>query len=135
MVWSFWEDKYVKPPSILKDFSVMGVATIPSLSVWLMSNPKGAKTVLRQYLARMVETLRRNWIEEYPVWTTKGQVILEFSVDRSGKVLEVAIISTSGTSDFDSSLTDVVRASGPFAPLPESFQSDQIVLHVKLGAR
>jgi TonB family protein len=112
----------------------LSAATIPRLTVTLMSDPHGAD--LRPYLSQVQKTIAREWMRSWrPDWSSEGQVILRFSVDRSGKVLKRVIVSSSRLADLDRAVADVVTACSPFPPVPEAFHGDQMELHLKFVSR
>jgi protein TonB len=104
----------------------------PRMTVILMSDSKGSD--LRPYLSMVNKAIRQEWMQAQHRWAATGEVIIQFSVDRSGKVLKLALISSSGIPDFDRSVADVVISSGPLPPVPESFQGEQMLLRLKFAA-
>lgn len=70
----------------------------------------------------VVAIVRRNWI--VPVAAelgVKGIVAISFQVDRSGKILNPKIISSSNVSSFDQAALQALMISNPFPPLPADF--------------
>lgn len=70
----------------------------------------------------VVAIVRRNWI--VPVAAElglKGIVAISFKVDRSGKIIEPKIISSSNVSSFDQAALQALMISNPFPPLPPDF--------------
>jgi TonB family protein len=71
---------------------------------------------------RAVEIVRSNWI--IPVAADlgmKGVVGVAFKVDRSGKLLDVHVISPSGVPSFDQAAVSALQSSSPLPPLPPDF--------------
>ncbi len=114
-------------------FSMVTATPRPRMTVILMSDPKGSD--LRPYLSKVNKAILQAWMQaQHTDWAATGQVIIRFSVDRSGKILKLALISSSGVPDFDRSVADIVSSSGPLPPVPESFQGEQILLRLKFAA-
>lgn len=70
----------------------------------------------------VVAIVRRNWI--VPVAAElglKGIVAISFKVDRSGKIIDPKIISSSNVSSFDQAALQALMISNPFPPLPPDF--------------
>jgi TonB family protein len=70
----------------------------------------------------VVAIVRRNWI--VPVAAElglKGIVAISFKVERSGKIIDPKIISSSNVSSFDQAALQALMISNPFPPLPADF--------------
>jgi TonB family protein len=70
----------------------------------------------------VVSIVRRNWI--VPVAAElglKGIVAISFQVDRSGKILDAKIISSSNVPSFDQAALQALQISNPFPSLPPDF--------------
>jgi TonB family protein len=71
---------------------------------------------------RVVAIVRSNWI--IPVAAelgVKGIVGVSFQVEKSGRIVNINVISTSGTPSFDQAAVNALRTSSPFPPLPADF--------------
>ena len=83
------------------------------------------------YLARVVFVVRRNWyavIPESARLGQRGRVALVFEILKDGSVPELRLVSASGADALDRAAVAAIRASIPFAPLPEEFQGRHLVL-------
>ena len=56
----------------------------------------------------------------------RGQVLIQFIIDRHGAVPKLVIATSSGTESFDRAAVAGVSMSNPFPPLPPDFKGDQI---------
>jgi TonB family protein len=56
----------------------------------------------------------------------RGQVLIQFIIDRKGGVPKLVIATSSGTEAFDRAAVAGVSMSNPFPPLPAEFKGDQI---------
>ena len=66
----------------------------------------------------------------------EGHVVLRFSVDRSGRVLDYAVISSSGYSDLDRSIEEMMRnASLPPFPAGMPQREMQISVTIRFSLR
>ncbi|MEO7652374.1 MAG: TonB family protein [Bryobacteraceae bacterium] len=95
----------------------------------LLSDPMGVD--FRPYLVRVLANVRRNWFAIMPESVRmgrRGRTILQFSIDRQGKVPKLVIVTGSGTDALDRAAVAGVSASNPFPPLPAEFKGDQIRL-------
>jgi TonB family protein len=71
---------------------------------------------------RVIAMVKRNWI--VPVAADlglKGVVGISFQVDRSGKILDPKIVSSSQIPSYDQAALQALMISDPFPPLPADF--------------
>jgi TonB family protein len=71
---------------------------------------------------RVVAIVRSNWI--VPVAAelgVKGVVSVAFKVERSGRIIDIRVISPSGTPSFDQAAMNALKTSSPFPALPADF--------------
>jgi TonB family protein len=85
------------------------------------------------YLARVVDSVRRNWYSVMPESARlgeKGRVILQFRILSSGSVpdAEPQLMSSSGKEALDRAAYSSIRSSSPFEPLPPAFSGPFIEL-------
>jgi TonB family protein len=85
------------------------------------------------YLARVVDSVRRNWYSVMPESVylgEKGRVILQFRIMRTGTVPdpEPQTMSSSGKEPLDRAAYSAIRTSSPFEPLPTAFSGPFIEL-------
>lgn len=87
----------------------------------------------KPYLMQVLASVRRNWMSVIPESAKmgrKGQVLIQFIIDRHGSVPKLVIATSSGTEAFDRAAVAGVSASNPFPPLPAEFKGDQIRLQL-----
>ena len=87
----------------------------------------------KPYLIQVLASVRRNWMAVIPQSARmgrRGQVLIQFIIDRNGGVPKLVIASSSGTEAFDRAAVAGVSASNPFPPLPADFKGDQIRLQL-----
>lgn len=85
------------------------------------------------YLARVVDSVRRNWYSVMPESARlgeKGRVTLQFRILSSGSVpdAEPQLMSSSGKEALDRAAYSSIRSSSPFQPLPPAFSGPYIEL-------
>ncbi len=85
------------------------------------------------YLARLLESVKRNWyaiIPESARLGEQGRVMLRFKVYKDGVVAETdpVLERTSGKEPLDRASMSSIRASSPFEPLPPAFSGPYIEL-------
>jgi len=98
-------------------------------AIQLMSDPMGVD--FRPYLTAVLATVRRNWMSVMPESVRlgrRGQVGIQFSIARDGKVPKLVIETSSGTDPLDRAAVAGISASTPFPPLPSEFKGEKIVL-------
>jgi TonB family protein len=97
----------------------------------LLSDPQGVD--FRPYMLQVLAAVRRNWFAIMPESAklgSRGKVALQFSIDRSGRVPKLVIVSPSGVTALDRAAVAGVSASNPFPPLPAEFRGAQIRLQL-----
>jgi TonB family protein len=97
----------------------------------LLSDPTGFD--FKPYLMQVLASVRRNWMAVIPESARmgiRGQVLIQFIIDRHGGVPKLVIATSSGTEAFDRAAVAGVSASNPFPPLPADFKGDQIRLQL-----
>jgi TonB family protein len=98
-------------------------------AIQMISDPMGVD--FRPYLTAVLATVRRNWNAVMPESVRlgrRGQVGIQFSIARDGKVPKLVIETSSGTDPLDRAAVAGISASTPFPPLPSEFKGDKIVL-------
>lgn len=83
----------------------------------------------KPYLMQVLASVRRNWMAVLPESVKmgrRGQVLIQFIIDRHGAVPKLVIATSSGTEAFDRAAVAGVSMSNPFPPLPAEFKGDQI---------
>ena len=83
----------------------------------------------KPYLMQVLASVRRNWMSVIPESVKmgrRGQVLIQFIIDRHGTVPKLVIATSSGTESFDRAAVAGVSMSNPFPPLPPDFKGDQI---------
>jgi len=58
----------------------------------------------------------------------QGDLLLTFTIQRNGYVSEVRVVSTSGYEILDLEAVRAIKEASPFAPLPDSWDEDQITI-------
>ena len=85
------------------------------------------------YLARVVDSVKRNWYSVMPESARlgdKGRVVLQFRIMSTGAVPdgEPQQVSSSGKEPLDRAAYSSIRSSSPFEPLPPAFSGPFIEL-------
>jgi TonB family protein len=85
------------------------------------------------YLARVVASVKRNWLSIMPESARlgdRGRVTLQFRIMRNGSVpdAEPLLMGTSLKEPLDRAALSSIRASTPFEPLPPAFSGPFIEL-------
>jgi TonB family protein len=85
------------------------------------------------YLARVLDSVRRNWYAIMPESVYMGErgiVVLDFKIQRDGSVPgeDPVMMSSSQKEPLDRAASSAIRASNPFEPLPSAFSGPYIEL-------
>jgi TonB family protein len=97
----------------------------------LLSDPTGID--FKPYLIQVLTAVRHNWMAVIPESARlgrRGMVLVQFIVDREGKVPKLVIASPSGTAAFDRAAVAGISMSHPFPPLPSNYKGDEIRLQL-----
>jgi TonB family protein len=100
----------------------------------MLSDPLGVD--FRPYLARIVVTLRQNWMAIAPESArrgSRGTVVVQFVITKEGTLASVEIVTSSGIESFDRAALTALRASNPFPPLPAEFRGTEVRLQAALS--
>ena len=121
------------PVSNLPD-PTMGQAPSPGhmgSNLQLMSDPNGVD--FKPYLIQVLAAVRHNWMSVVPESARlgrRGQVLVQFIIDRQGTVPKLVIASTSGAGALDRAAVAGITSSLPFPPLPASYKGTEIRLQL-----
>ncbi|HLH41422.1 MAG TPA: energy transducer TonB [Bryobacteraceae bacterium] len=97
----------------------------------LLSDPQNVD--FKPYLQQVLAMVKRNWLSVIPESAKlgrRGQVLLQFSIDRRGLVPKVVIASPSGVEAFDRAAVAGLSMSNPLPPLPAEYKGDQVRLQM-----
>ncbi len=83
----------------------------------------------------VVPTVRMNWYSRIPDKARppimeRGKTILEFAIDKQGRVQSLKATTSSGYSDLDDAAWEAIRASSPLPPLPSQFAGQLLGLRM-----
>ena len=88
--------------------------------VELQSDPQGAD--LRPYLAQILSIVRKNWRRVMPesavIGKLRGRTVIEFALDRNGRVVKLVVGDNSGSQALDEASVAGLSMSNPLPPLP-----------------
>jgi TonB family protein len=103
----------------------------PQSSLQLKSDPMGVD--FRPYMIQVLAAVRRNWFAVYPEAAktgARGQVILQFRIDKKGGVVKVVFDGTTPSRPLNEAAVAAISASNPMPPLPAAFKGDSVVLQM-----
>ncbi len=117
-----------RPPGEVSEMRSLAAAASRSASnVELLSDAQGVD--FRPYLTRILATVRRNWQAVMPESARlgrRGQVAIQLSINRQGRIPKLVIAESSGAEPLDRAAVAGITASDPFPPLPEEFPGEEI---------
>jgi TonB family protein len=96
----------------------------------LLSDPKGVD--FKPYLIQVLTAVRVNWLAVIPESARlgrKGRVLVQFIIDKRGRIPKLVIAESSGTTAMDRAAVAGISASS-FPPLPNGFQGEEIRLQL-----
>lgn len=85
-----------------------------------------------EYIAVMTERIRNNWDRRQRI---AGEVTIRFTVERDGRITDVARETTSGFFALDTSAERAVRLTRQLPYLPAAFPSDRLTVHLDFQYR
>jgi TonB family protein len=100
-------------------------------SLQLKSDPMGVD--FRPYMIQVLASIRRNWFAVYPEAAKtgmRGQVVVQFRIDREGKVVKIVFNGESPSRPLNQAAVAAVSASMPMPPFPAAFKGDSVVLQM-----
>lgn len=77
-----------------------------------------------EYAQGMVARIRRHWYDNMPAVVRlglQGVVTIRFTIERSGAITEIEMISSSGIPPYDHAARKAIQLASPLAPLPADF--------------
>jgi protein TonB len=99
-------------------------------TIELQSDPEGAD--LRPYLAEILSIVRTNWHRVIPesavMGRLRGQTVIEFALDREGRVVKLVVADPSGSTPLDTAAVAGLSMSNPLPPLPSDYKGFQLRL-------
>ncbi len=92
----------------------------------------GSPDELRRYLAAIMRQLNR--YKTYPRALKKarveGTVVLEFTIDRDGRLLASAVKQGSGSTELDLAAMEMLARANPLPAIPDFMQRDELALAI-----
>jgi TonB family protein len=105
-----------------------------NLSVMILSDTHGFD--FGQYIIGLINRLRTTWSAQIPESAKhgeKGRSLVDFIVDRDGKIHDVRVVSVTVAPELNRAAQSAVEKADPFAKLPEGFVGDQLNLRVEFS--
>jgi TonB family protein len=117
------------PPTLPESMRLPAQPGRSGSSLELLSDPLGVD--FKPYLIQILARVRRNWfavIPESAKMGNRGEVLLQFIIDRDGQVPKLVIATPSGAESLDRAAVAGISASVPFPPLPKEFKGKEVRL-------
>jgi TonB family protein len=113
----------------LRDRHDMSQMEIPGYQMGpLFFDPEGAD--FTRWINHFKSEVYRNWIIPEPARLgMRGQVGIEFTVDRSGKITRISMQSSSGTPALDRAASNALQGSD-LLPLPDDYPAPSVTMRV-----
>jgi protein TonB len=82
------------------------------------------------YFTSMRKSIELVWI--YPDDAVRrgmqGETVLEFAIDKTGRVSRIRIVKSSGYEILDKNMVATLRMASPFSPLPVGWKKSRIIV-------
>src|SRR6185436_12456663 len=113
----------------LKEKRDMSQMEIPGYQMGpLFFDPEGAD--FTRWINHFKSEVYRNWIIPEPArFGIRGQVGIEFTVDRGGRITKLTMISSSGTPALDRAASNALQGS-ELLPLPDDYPAGSVTMRV-----
>jgi TonB family protein len=79
------------------------------------------------YLVTMIERVRQNWIHQTGI---PGNVVVKFTINRDGSIVDIVSEKSSGTATLDLSAQRAVVVTKTLPPLPSQFTNPTLTVHL-----
>jgi TonB family protein len=112
--------------------NIPGSALIPSTGAelpQLLSDPQGVD--FRPYLAQVLAAVKRYWFLIMPKSGRRGDVSVQFAIQRDGTVRKISFAQQTGDATLDNATIAAISGGGPFGPLPMQYRGSEI--HVQMN--
>lgn len=86
---------------------------------------------LISYLNNLQNKVKLNWV--LPHGQRDKSTVLEFAVDKQGRITKSTVYKTSDDKNFDNEAVAALSCSSPFGKLPESFSGDTLIVQLKFS--
>jgi protein TonB len=119
------EVKRPQPKQVATEQQVEQVAVLEQKAA-SKAQEGGDATLYRAYLGSI-----RTHIEKFkvkPKSRAKGTVVVRFTLDREGKVVDRTVATSSGSWQLDAAALEAIDEASPFPKFPEDISREQIVL-------
>jgi TonB family protein len=94
----------------------------------LFFDPEGAD--FTRWINRFKSEVYRNWIIPEPARLgVRGQVGIEFTVDREGRITRITMLSSSGMASLDRAASNALQGS-ELLPLPDDYPASSVTMRV-----
>ncbi|NRA64472.1 MAG: energy transducer TonB [Pseudobacteriovorax sp.] len=82
------------------------------------------------YFTQLRKGFSQTWV--YPSEAVRrglqGQVRIEFTIGKDGRLRKVKVLETSGHKILDDAVVDAIKLSSPYSPLPESHEKENLTV-------
>ena len=95
--------------------------------VQILSDTKGYD--FGPYMNQVLNKVRNNWfIPDLARFGARGRVIIDFTITKSGDIVDCHIVSESGERSLDGAAKSAIDSSNPFQRLPAGFSGNDLQL-------
>ncbi len=83
------------------------------------------------YMQHIKDAIQNVWIypQEAQMEGEQGRLLILFSINKSGKVVKVSLLRSSGYPLLDNAAVEAVKDASPFPPLPKRFGIDKLNIY------
>lgn len=110
-------------------------AAVPAVAPVARATPAalpGTKDDVRKYIAALMRQLNRH--KTYPAALKKakieGRVVLQFTLDRSGRLVASSVKQGSGSAELDRAALEMLARANPLPAIPDFMERDELALAI-----
>lgn len=101
-----------------------------------LAEGKSLRDDIRNYYFEMVEKINASWWQRADSLreSARQEGVVDIVLGRDGTLYSTSLLISTGTSEVDQAIMEVVRAASPFAPLPASYPGEQFQAPLRIVA-
>jgi len=83
------------------------------------------------YMQHIKDAIQNVWVypQEAQMEGQQGRLLILFSIDKSGKVVKISLLRSSGYPLLDNAAIEAIKDASPFPPLPKRFNIDRLNIY------
>ena len=120
---------------MLQQGNAVAATTASGVGVGLSSGglggvPADSEFCCKDYIAEMTAAIQRVW---QPNQGASGQNVVEFTIDRSGALSNIKVLTPSGNPNLDLASMRAMTILGRLPPLPDQYTGQRLIIALTFG--